>query len=77
MSASRISPPRTHGTEAPPGITAFKFFHPPRIPPQCLSISSSNGLEDHVSMGANGANQLRDIIDNLYQILAVLQLLLF
>ena len=35
------------------------------------SITSSNGQEDHVSMGANGANQLRDIIDNLYDILAI------
>lgn len=35
------------------------------------SITSSNGQEDHVSMGANGANQLRDIIDNLFQILAI------
>ena len=35
------------------------------------SITSSNGQEDHVSMGANGANQLRDIIDSLYDILAI------
>ena len=35
------------------------------------SITSSNGQEDHVSMGANGANQLRDIIENLYDILAI------
>ena len=35
------------------------------------SIISSNGQEDHVSMGANGANQLREIILNLYDILAI------
>ena len=35
------------------------------------SITSSNGQEDHVSMGANGANQLREIIDNLYDVLAI------
>ena len=35
------------------------------------SITSSNGQEDHVSMGANGANQLRDIINNLYEIFAI------
>ena len=35
------------------------------------SITSSNGQEDHVSMGANGANHLRDIIDSLYDILAI------
>ncbi len=35
------------------------------------SITSSNGQEDHVSMGANGANQLRDIIKNLYDIFAI------
>jgi len=35
------------------------------------SITSSNGQEDHVSMGANGANQLREICSNLYDILAV------
>ena len=35
------------------------------------SITSSNGQEDHVSMGANGANQLRDIISNLYDIFAI------
>ena len=35
------------------------------------SITSSNGQEDHVSMGANGANQLREIINNLYDIFAI------
>ena len=35
------------------------------------SITSSNGQEDHVSMGANGANQLLNIIDNVYDILSI------
>ena len=35
------------------------------------SITSSNGQEDHVSMGANGANQLKEIINNLYDIFAI------
>src|SRR5690606_4820337 len=28
------------GQEAPPGITALRFFQPPRTPPPCFSISS-------------------------------------
>ena len=35
------------------------------------SITSSNGQEDHVSMGANGANQLINIIDNVYDVLSI------
>ncbi len=35
------------------------------------SITSSNGQEDHVSMGANGANQLLRIINNVYDILSI------
>jgi len=35
------------------------------------SIPSSNGQEDHVSMGANGANRLIPLLDNLEQILAI------
>lgn len=35
------------------------------------SIVSSNGQEDHVSMGANAATKLSQIIDNLYAILAI------
>ena len=35
------------------------------------SITSSNGQEDHVSMGANGANQLKEIINNLYDIFSI------
>ena len=35
------------------------------------SITSSNGQEDHVSMGANGANQLVNIINNVYDILSI------
>jgi len=35
------------------------------------SIVSSNGQEDHVSMGANGATQCIQIIDNLETILAI------
>ncbi len=35
------------------------------------SITSSNGQEDHVSMGANGANQLSSIITNVYDILSI------
>ncbi len=35
------------------------------------SITSSNGQEDHVSMGANGANQLLNIINNVYDVLSI------
>ncbi len=35
------------------------------------SIVSSNGQEDHVSMGANGATKLLRIVDNLETILAI------
>lgn len=35
------------------------------------SIVSSNGQEDHVSMGANGATKTLRIVDNLERILAI------
>lgn len=35
------------------------------------SIVSSNGQEDHVSMGANGATKILKVLDNLYTILAI------
>lgn len=35
------------------------------------SITSSNGQEDHVSMGANGATKLIRVVDNLERILAI------
>ncbi len=35
------------------------------------SIVSSNGQEDHVSMGANAATKLLKLIDNLYNIFAI------
>jgi len=35
------------------------------------SITSSNGQEDHVSMGANAATKCYEIIDNLYSILGI------
>jgi histidine ammonia-lyase len=35
------------------------------------SIVSSNGQEDHVSMGANAANQCKRLIDNVEKILAI------
>jgi histidine ammonia-lyase len=35
------------------------------------SIVSSNGQEDHVSMGGNGATKLLKIVDNLYNIYGV------
>ncbi len=35
------------------------------------SIVSSNGQEDHVSMGANAATKLYKVVDNVYTILAI------
>lgn len=35
------------------------------------SIVSSNGQEDHVSMGANAATKLLQVMDNVYQVLAI------
>ena len=49
-------------------VSANKQF---ATPASVDSITSSNGQEDHVSMGANGANQLREIITNLYDILSI------
>ena len=49
-------------------VSANKQFS---TPSSIDSITSSNGQEDHVSMGANGANQLREICSNLYDILAI------
>ena len=40
-------------------------------PASADSIESSNGQEDHVSMGANAATKLVKVVDNLYQILGV------
>lgn len=40
-------------------------------PASCDSIVSSNGQEDHVSMGANAATKLFRIMDNLDHILAI------
>ena len=40
MIASLQSSAGRIGHDAPPGMTAFKFFHPPRTPPPCFSMSS-------------------------------------
>ena len=42
------------GHEAPPGITALRFFQPPRTPPPCFSISSRSGI-DMASSTTQGA----------------------
>lgn len=41
------------------------------FPASTDSIVSSNGQEDHVSMGANGAAKILRITDNIYTILAI------
>lgn len=40
-------------------------------PASADSIVSSNGQEDHVSMGANAATKLYKVVNNLYSILAI------
>ena len=40
-------------------------------PASCDSVPSSNGQEDHVSMGANAATKLVRIIDNVEMVLAI------
>lgn len=40
-------------------------------PASADSIESSNGQEDHVSMGANAATKLLKVVDNVYAILGV------
>jgi len=41
------------------------------VPSSVDSIVSSNGQEDHVSMGANGAIKVYKVVNNLYSILAI------
>lgn len=41
------------------------------MPASVDSIDSSNGQEDHVSMGANAATKLYRVIENCYQILGI------
>lgn len=41
------------------------------FPSSTDSIVSSNGQEDHVSMGANGASKILKVTDNIYTILAI------
>ena len=41
------------------------------VPSSVDSIVSSNGQEDHVSMGANGAIKVYKVVSNLYSILAI------
>ena len=40
-------------------------------PASADSIESSNGQEDHVSIGANAATKLVKVVDNLYQVLGI------
>ncbi|MBO4475694.1 MAG: histidine ammonia-lyase [Bacteroidales bacterium] len=40
-------------------------------PASCDSVPSSNGQEDHVSMGANSATKLMRVVDNVETVLAI------
>ena len=40
-------------------------------PASCDSVPSSNGQEDHVSMGANSATKLMKVVDNVETVLAI------
>ena len=40
-------------------------------PASCDSVPSSNGQEDHVSMGANSATKLVKVVDNVEMVLAI------
>jgi hypothetical protein len=42
---SMICAAGTQRTDEPPGMTARRLSQPPRTPPQCLSISSRNGID--------------------------------
>ena len=44
IGVSMICSAGTMRTEEPPGMTAFRLSQPPRMPPQCFSISSRNGM---------------------------------
>jgi histidine ammonia-lyase len=61
------------GFMIPQYTAAALVSHNKQLATPCVvdSIPSSNGQEDHVSMGANAANRLATMLDNLFQILAV------
>ena len=61
------------GLMIPQYTAAALVSHNKQLATPCVtdSIPSSNGQEDHVSMGANAANRLGPMLDNLFQILAV------
>lgn len=80
ISGTRGLPPflsRQSGLESglmiPQYTAAALVSHNKQLATPCVvdSIPSSNGQEDHVSMGANAANRLATMLDNLFQILAV------